>query len=183
MHWIVDHPQAVYLALGAGAIIYLAIFWAHKRVRDLGNAGIFIALLALFWLLSQFIMTDRKLIHQTLRQMADAVIAGDGDALFTHVARDFRYHDLNRDTTYQAVRKNIKHFSIQAVHLWDYEVPELSRSDRKARVEFKATVSGPDMDRMFLIRSDFVLEEGAWKMQSFRVFNPIVNTTDEFIVH
>lgn len=181
MDWFVDHAGAVYVILGLIALGLLAVFWTNRRVKFLAWTAAPLALMALFWLLTRFVITDREQVRRSVHAMADAVVQGDADTLFKHVAREFVYRPrgYNRDTMYQKVRQAIKRFHVTSMHVWHFEVTELTRTGDtgRAKVNFKVTVAGPTGERLVLCFAEFRREDGAWKMSELtRLANPIANT-------
>lgn len=181
MHWLVDHAGAVYVVLGLVTLALLAVFWVDRRVKFLVWSVGPLALMGLFWLLTLLVVTDRAQVRSNVQAMADAVVQGDADALFKYVARDFVYkpRGYDRDTMYQKVRQAIKHFNVTSIHVWHFEVTELSRDGDKgrAKVNFKVTVAGPAGERPVLCFAEFRREDGVWKMSELtRLTNPIANT-------
>jgi hypothetical protein len=176
MHWLFDHAGAVYLILGLAAVGFLFAFRLNHRVVHLGGGAGCLVLIALFWLLSQSILTDRKQIELTVRRLADAVVSRDQSELFHCVSRDFNYQGMDRQTLYDKVAQAVKTHAVKYVHIWDFEVESLSRPERRAKVNFKTRVDSPDGERLLLLRTDFVLEDDVWKMLALKLYNPIVNT-------
>ena len=174
MHWLVDHAGTVYLLLGIVALSLLAAFWLNRRVKFLGLAAGAFAVIALFWLLTRVVITDRKQIDQNVRTMADAVVAGDTNTLMKYVATNFRYKGMTRDQVEKMVLGSAKRFRVSEIVITNLQVPELSREARKAKVEFQATVHNPDGPRPFHLKTEFVLEEETWKIKTFAIFNALI---------
>jgi hypothetical protein len=182
MGWLVDHANTIYLVLGAVALGFAAAFWLNKRVKFLAIAGGVLALIGLFWLLTQWVVTDRGQIRRNLDTMASAVVDGDADRLFKYVAADFQYQGMSRKQLYEAVSRTIKFYNITDIPITNTEIESLSRETRSAKVTFNATVHGPEGPRPFLLRTDFVLEGEVWKIRAMRIYNPLVNTDQEITV-
>lgn len=176
MHWLIDHPGALYLALGLVAVGFLVAFHLSRRVVHLSVALGCLALMGVVWLLTQWIVTDSKQIDLNVRRMAADVVNGNTDDLFRYVAKGFRFGNMDRDALYAKVKQAVQMHHVDDIRIFDYEVETLSRPDRRANVNFKATIYSADGTRIFLFRSVFVLEDEVWKIQSLKMFNPLVNT-------
>ena len=175
MYWLIDNPGVVYLVLGLVAVAFFVAFRLRGRALHLGLAGGCLALMGLFWLLSQWVVTDRKQIAGNVRVMADAVVHQDADRLFRYVAPDFRFQNMDRDALYQRVKHQIAAHQIKNIHVWDFEFEEVSRPQRRAKVNFKARVDAPDSTYLFLLKTDFTLDGDTWKIRGMKLYNPVVN--------
>jgi hypothetical protein len=178
MHWLIDNPGIVYFTLGIVAVGFLIAFRLRGRVLHLGGAASCLALMGLFWLLTLWIVTDRKQITANVRAMAEAVVAGDVDRLFKFVARDFRYKTMERDDLYRSVQMTIKQYKIKEIYVWEFEFENVSRAQGRAKVNFNARVDGQGGTGLFLVKSDFTLEGDLWKMKGLHV-TPINNVDQE----
>jgi hypothetical protein len=176
MDWLFDHPGVVYLALAIVAVIFVALFQWRRRGTHLIAAAVCVGVMVLFWLLSHWIMTDRKQIVVNVQRMAELVVARKPDELFRYVASDFRYKDMNREQFHDRVQQAMKAHHVQDIYVWDFEIERLSRPMLRAKVNFRASVDATDGGTyMVLIRADFVLEGDTWKIQTMKLFNPVVN--------
>ncbi len=175
MHWLVDNPGALYLALAIAAVAFLVAFRLRGRALHLGLALGCLALIGLFWLLSQWIMTDRKQITSNVRSMAAAVVNADREQLFRYVAPDFQFQTMNRDDLYRVVENGVKQHQVKDVYVSQIEVEELSRPERRAKVNFLARVDSADGQRLFLLKTDFTLDGDVWKIKTMKLYNPLVN--------
>jgi hypothetical protein len=176
MHWLIDHPGSIYLALGILAVGFFIAFHFTRRVVHLGGALGFLAVMALVWLLTQWVVTDRKQVERNVRRMAGAVVNGNVDELFRYVARDFRFGQMDRDALYARVKQAVKDHHVDDIHIFEFEVEKLSRPERRADVTFKATIHSSEGPRIFLFRSGFTLEDDVWKISRLSMHNPVVNT-------
>jgi hypothetical protein len=175
MHWLVDNAGMVYLALGLVAVGFLAAFRLRGRVLHLGGAAGCLALMGLIWLLTLWIVTDRKQIAANVRAMADAVVRHDAERLFKYIARDFHYQNMDREVLYGKVQQAMKLHRVTDITVSDIEIEELSRPQRQARVNFMTLIEGPDGTRLFRLRTEFTLEVEVWKLRHMQLFNPLVD--------
>ena len=74
--WLVDHATVCYLLLDLAALVLVAIFWSNRRVAYLLAAGGALGLIALVWLLTIIVITDRKQLYLNVQAMARGVEEG-----------------------------------------------------------------------------------------------------------
>jgi hypothetical protein len=181
--WLVDNASFVYLLLGITALALGAAWWVSRRGKYLLAAGGMVAFLVLFWLLTRLVVTDRKQIVYNIQAMARGVLDGKAEEVFRYVADEFRFEGMKRPEFTDRVARIIQQRRIHDLYLWDFGIESLARPERKARVAFRARVSG---DRegfgMYLVRMDMVLEGETWKMKGFQVYNPVVDTNQPISV-
>src|SRR5438045_3974718 len=101
--WLIDNIGVFQTILGMIALGYGAAFYMTKRVKFLAVALAIVAVIVLLWLLPRFIITDRKRLELTVREMADAVVNGNFDTLRAHLADDFTYAGASREEVVQGV--------------------------------------------------------------------------------
>jgi hypothetical protein len=177
MSWIFDHANVVYILLGIVALGFVTAWWLNKRVKFLLYAGIPIVLMLAFWLLGRLVVTDQQQMHQSLVEMADAVVAQDADALFRHVSDSFRYQNMNRTEMYDRVARAIRLHKVGGALISDYRAEEVSRATGRARVSFRVKVDDVGGDMVFFARCEatFVLEGDRWKLSGVQFFNAVAN--------
>jgi hypothetical protein len=182
MSWLVDNAATVYVLLGMVAGGFAMAWWLTKRVKFLAVAGGIVALMALFWLLTRLVVTDRRQIETNVREMADAAAAGRVEDLVRHLAADVtvQRRDFKRKEVADAVRRVLNVSPIKYVHIFDFEVTELTRQGNQghAAVNFKARVDGRGDEVLALpwCVTDFVIEDGRWKLRRVEFRNSIANT-------
>jgi hypothetical protein len=167
MSWLIDHANHLYLLLGLVAVGLLTAGWLTRRVKFFLYAGIPIVLMGVVWLLTETIVTDRQQIQQNVRIMADAVVRGDADELFKHVARDFRYKQLTREQLAVVLKGIAAQHKITEVKIWEFEFDEVSRETLTAKAHFKATVFDKDsaLAVVFCVAT-FTLDDNRWKLRA-----------------
>jgi len=113
--------------------------------------------------------------------MADAVKDGKVDDLFTHVSKDFRYKELDRDALHQRAQLVMEWNDIGNVQISAFRVEELSRAKKFARTWFRvsAWAKGGGDPYLFVTQADFVLEGDQWKLKTMRFYNPVVDHDKE----
>lgn len=181
LSWIVDNAFTLCLMLALAATT-LGILWYRSRRRELlwsvCAAG---SLIIAVWLLSRFVVTDRQLLAGAVHDIAAAFARGDGEGVARHLATDFQHYDLTRDSVRQKVKQVVNQFGIVDVGAWNFEFPEIDRGRKIAQVEFYIQVTSEthETTRPYLIRAEFVLDGGAWKLRRFQRYNPFANSDQE----
>jgi len=175
MNWLLDNINVVYILLGIAALGLAVAGWVTRRVKFFALAGIPIVLIALVWLLTQFVVSDRQQIERNVQAIAQAAVAKDGHAIVKHLSHDFSYNGLKRDQIAELVNRTIDQWQISAIKVWEFDVVQLSRDEKSAKVNFKMTVSAAAVDRptVVLCVTEWVLENDQWKMRSFDPRNPM----------
>jgi hypothetical protein len=182
--WLVDNAGLFYFLLGLAALALAAAWWLNRQRKYLvGFAGV-IGALVLIWLLGRLIVTDRQQLQRNVEEMAQAIGDNRPDNLVKHLARDFLYQNLTRETAESHIGDLIRRFALTSVRIASFEVNQLSRSEGKATVGFRAWVfsSLAEAGQPFWCTADFVLEEGQWRMKAIRVYQGFVNTDQEIRV-
>jgi len=176
--WLVDHAGTVYLLLGIIAIAFVAAWYMTKRAKHLALAGVVVGIIALVYLLTLVVVSDRGQIRNNLHAMAAAVAAGKGDAFIHHLAKDFQFGGRDRKQVKDYALQEAKKYGVYDIYIWEIDVRELSREEGTAQVEFRLRASARDGTYLAFCRSTFELEEDHWKMKTIGFFNP-VNTQQE----
>jgi hypothetical protein len=181
MSWFVDNANALYLLLGLTAASLVVAWRFDQRVKFLGYAAGVVALMAVLWLLTQVVPSDRNQLEQTILAMSRAVVAGKQDELFRHISKDFRYQHLNRDEMYKKTQLAIQTHQVRDIRITSFRVEEVSREKKSARTSFRVStwLTGHEGPQMFGTQADFVLEGDEWKLKTLRFYNPIANQDTE----
>jgi hypothetical protein len=181
--WLVDDPTFVYVILAALAVILGVAWWRTKQGKLLIAALVAIALIGGVWLLSHYAVTDAKRIQHAVEAMAAAVQRHDVNTIVSHTSRDFDYHGTRREPARQSLQDIMMRGDVTEVVVWDFEAENISRAEGSASMLFMVKPKGNwNSGTHFLCRAHFVLEDGEWRMQSFAIFNPVVDTNKEVIV-
>jgi hypothetical protein len=181
MSWFVDNASALYVLLGIVAAGLVATCYLNKRVKFLGFAAGVIVLMGLLWLITQYGTSDAQQLEKNVNAMADAVKNGNVDELFKHVSKDFRMKDMTRDVLYAAARTSIESHKVSDIRITQFEVEDISRANKTAKVRFKVTAwaAGTDTPHPFVTRGEFALEGEQWKLKSMRFYKTFVDTDQE----
>jgi hypothetical protein len=176
LHWIVDHATLFYVLLGLVAAACAAAWWMTRKKGPLIALGVTVGLMALIFILSLFIVTDRQMIAAAIHEMAGSVEENKPEKIVKHLSRDFAYGNETKKTAAKFIRSIIDGYGLTYVKAWDIDFEKLSREEGKALVSFRTRVDWREGTVLLICRCDFVLEEGAWRVKGFQVFNPVVNT-------
>src|SRR5262249_17268058 len=111
------------------------------------------------------------------------------DDVVQHLSNEFEFVGLNRTLNKSQVRDAIKdgvrHYGVEALWVSQFEVEELSQRAGLAKVKFRLHVSlqGGRGGEMFWCRSQFIREDGKWRMKSLHFYNPFVKTDQPLQLH
>jgi hypothetical protein len=180
--WLFEGWPVVYVLLLGGALI-LGFLWTRDRKRHwLAAAGVLVVLAGVYFLLDRLVETRREQIERKTQEMAEAVKNRDVDRIFRHVSDRFRVgQTANKAQLRQAVENVLKQRLIDSVEVWEFRWPQgvpAAGSGQPARVVFTAKPAGTAVrGEFFRVEADFVQDpDGQWRMQSFQIFNPVVDT-------
>jgi hypothetical protein len=170
--WIVDNAGIVYLILGLVGLTLAVRWWLTRRGGLLIALGVTAGLIALVCVLSLVIMTDRKVLVATLREMEEGINRRDLDTVFKHVADDVKVHGRTGLTTIK--KEQLRELARQRlggeeVILWNVAVEQLERPE--AVVTFFARIEDTPMMGICKARFEFV-REGVWRLKGFEMYRP-----------
>jgi len=178
LHGIVDRANVVCFLLAVAALVLLAAGWTTRRMKFWAYAAAVVGILFGFWLLTTFIVTDRRQIALDLDALAKAAVENDADAVLRHFSKDFRQASLTREDLAKRVAAAARTYKIHNVTLWDKTI----------------TTNGPVAEAIFNFRADaddggkyaasakvkFIQEDGAWKLRDFQILK--LGTTERQFV-
>jgi hypothetical protein len=173
--WLVDNANVVYVLLGLVILGLGVSWWLNRRVRTLFLIVGVIVLIALFWLFTWLVPTDRKQIQANLWDMGRAVLDQKPNDLIQHWAKDFTYDGRNRAELAQAVTDAAGKFNVESINLWEFDIKSLTGD--KAEIWFRCVANAKD-GRSFLAicKANFVKEGDAWRLQDVEFYQPVANT-------
>jgi hypothetical protein len=176
--WVVDHAGLLYFLLGVALLALAAAWWLNRERKYLIALGVPAGLLVLVWLLTLVIVTDRQQLRRNIEDMAQAVNDNRPANIVRHLARDFSYQGVTRESAEAAIGNAIRDSGVTFVQVWNFDVEELSRPEGKARIAFltRADLRGGQATAPLWCRADFVLEDGQWRLKGFNFYNGFVNT-------
>jgi hypothetical protein len=176
--WLVDEPSTIYLILGFVGLGLLFAFWKTRDRRWAIGLGVVVALIGLVWLLGYLIVSDSKQIQKNLEEMAAGVKAKDLDRTFAHISDQFNVNGLTKAGLRNLAERVMRNGLIDEITIWDYEVGEVSRSNRTGKIAFKVKITGPQAPRepFYSCKADFVLDpDYQWRLRSFVIYHPVNN--------
>lgn len=181
--WLVDDPSFIYMILATLAVVLGVAWWRTKRGKLFVGALAALGLIVVVWLIGHFTVTDAKRIQRAVEQMAAAVQRHDLNGVFAHISRDFDYHGVDRERARVQLEAILQRRDVTEVAVWDFEPESISREQRMARISFLVKPKGNwNSGTHYLCRAEFVLEDGQWRMRTFRIFNPFADTHQEIVV-
>lgn len=179
--FLADDPTLVYLILATLALGLGAAFWRTRKQKLLLAAGGAVALLGIVALIDALIDTPREKVERSFSRMTASAKRADIPGVFQGMSPSFRFGNMNKDAFQKSCTDAAKHWQVTEVVLWEADIRDIKESAGTAEVEFRAKARGSfggGYDYYF-VRSVWVRDaDGEWRMQSFRLFNP-VNTKDE----
>jgi len=176
--WFVDNANLIYILFGLIVLGLGVSWWLNRRVRTLVVAAGVVGLIALFWLLTILVPTDRKQIQAGLWAMRQAVLDQKPDDLVKHWDKDFRDQGMNRADLAKAVTAASGKFKVESINLWEFDVKSLE--DDKAEIWFRCVANAKDGGTFLAIcKANFVKEGEQWKLERAAFFQPVANTDQE----
>lgn len=182
MSWLVDNATTFTILLVLVAAALVMIWRSSGQNKYLLYAAGALAVIGIIWLIALFAPSDRKQLRKNVDDMADAVIAGDVDDLFKRISKNFHYEfggvKMTRDQLYQTARSVIQRGQVGSINITQFEVKEINRANKSARVKFKVTPfdgKGATMPP-FVTQADFVLEGDLWKLKTVEFYKAFVDT-------
>jgi hypothetical protein len=175
MAWLVDSASTLYILIGIVALGFGAAWWLHRRRPYAIGAAVAVAMLALLWLLTRLIVTDRQQLESNIHAMADAVVTGKTETLVKLLASDFEFQGHKAPELAAAVVKAAKQYQVNDIHISGIDVENITATT--AKVFFRATARARGDDRPYMVacRAVFIKEGTAWKLKQAKFFNPVVN--------
>jgi hypothetical protein len=184
MSWLVDNANTFYVLLGVVAAGFVVTWRFNQRVKFLGYAAGTLCVIGLLWLITVFVWTDCKQLKSNVDAMADAVVQGKVDDLFKHISKDFVYKGMTREMLYEAARRSIKGNKISNIRITQFNVEEISRDKKFAKVKFNVTAwdAQGETPYPFTTKAEFVLEGEEWELKTMKFFKTFVDTDQEIAV-
>ena len=172
--WLAEDLGFIALLLGIGALLLFWAWWQYRQRRFLFAAAVVAALSLVSGLFWAFVDTDQRRIERKIAEMAGG-IPNDLDRVFRHISSTFRYNSHTKDGLMRAARDAIRQRNVTEVRVWDIEVTQIDRTQRRSDVHFYFKIRGnwSAGNEFFLCKAVFHLDDdGEWRMANFQVFNP-----------
>ena len=170
--WLFEGRLSVYLFLAVVALLFVALYWRTRKRYWIIPVAAMGLVLAAYFLMDRFVETRREQITRKLGEMASAVQRRDADTIFRHVAQDFRVGSLDR-SAFRGYVESAFNRGVTSLRVWEFQFP-----DDTGRVVFFAKPEAPALGATthYLVRAEFVREGAEWRLRTFQIFNPFVNT-------
>src|SRR5438105_1997064 len=136
MSWLVDNANTWFVLLGILGLGLGMAWWIQRQPRLLLGVAAAVALIALVWLLTRLVVTDRQQLQANIREMANAVVEGKADVLLKHLANDFQFQGRQRQDLVDGIARGAKLYRVSNVVISGFDVEEWQ--DRSAKVFFRA---------------------------------------------
>jgi hypothetical protein len=178
--WLIDDAAPIYLVLGVVAIGLLVALWVTRKRHWAFALGGVVVLGLLVFLLTLLFPTDQSKILGSIHEMRAAVQRHDADGVMKHIAKDFQFQGVDRSRFQSSVQHVLRERVVDDVNVWEFDEIKIDRPNKTASLAFKAKPSPPQSGKEvehYLIRATFVLDaDDQWRMKTFQVFNPFVET-------
>jgi hypothetical protein len=174
--WLVDNAVTLYVLLGIIALCLAALWWQNRKRYYLIALAVVGGCIAIVVVLSFVVVTDRQQIRSTILAMRDGVVEAKPEAVFKHLARDFRFDMGDRKAFIDRATQAIRRHRVQDIVVWGFEFEVPPDREKNALVAFRARALADGGEALFLVRAEFVFEDDQWRMRTFRLFNGFVNT-------
>lgn len=175
MSSLVDNANTWYVLFAIVGIAFFAAWWLHRRNKLLLGTVAAVGLIALLWLLTRLVVTDRQQLEANVHAMADAALQGKADALVKLFADDFEFQGRKRKDLADGIARGAKQYKVSDVVISGFDVEELQ--ERSAKVFFRTTIHHGIDDRPYLVgcRALFVKQGEQWRLKNVEFYNPVVN--------
>ncbi len=175
MAWLVDNAQTLYILIGMSRWAWALPGGCSGDASTLIGAAPRLACVALVWLLTHLIVTDRQQLDANIHAMADAVVTGKTESLVKLLAADFEFQGHKPPELAAAVVRVAKQYKVHDIYISNVDVEDMTATT--AKVYFRATARARGDDRPYMVacRGMFVKEGREWKLKQARFFNPVVN--------
>jgi hypothetical protein len=178
LDFLVEESGLLYAVLFLIAAISCFLYWNRRQARYVWVGAVCIVLVAGLWFLSSRYESDGQQVTRKIDEMGKGVEARDLDRIFANISNSFRFENLDKKGFRKGAEDIIHRRDVTQVLVWEFAVDSLSREKREANVTFRAKPKGNFAgENYYLVRAHFVLDpDDQWRMQTFQVFNPFVDT-------
>ncbi|HYV38464.1 MAG TPA: hypothetical protein VE988_22460, partial [Gemmataceae bacterium] len=150
--WIVDNITLVLLVLAVIALCCGAAWWSFRNNKLLIGVAAPVTLMLAAWVMSLFIVTDRKQLVRIIENMQDLINAGKIDEFAEYFDEDITVDTLNGKLPFKKAQLkslaegNKKHYMVKKIFVSQIDVEEISRPN--ADVAFiMGNEEGPERGR------------------------------------
>jgi hypothetical protein len=177
--WLVEGDTTVYALLALLGVIFVALWWQSRNRGYVIAAGIVGVLLLGYFLLDRLVESDREQMIRKVREIAAAISSRNPDAAFAHVSDDFRRGGVDKKGFRNFADGRVRSGFVSDVVVWDCNVTEQNRANRRGAVEcyFKVHGSFGETPPGAFVRVVFKLDnDGQWRVQDFDWFQATANS-------
>jgi hypothetical protein len=173
-----DPPFTTYLLLAVAALVAGGVWLKNRGPRTRAAVGVIVVLLLVLLAADYFVESPREEAVRRVKAMEVAANARQWDAVGTHVAGDFAYATFKKPTFLAAAGTAANKWGA-TVNFKDFDRDNFAvLPDGHIRVGFVGQIFSTGNERVpVYIEADFVKQpDGAWLMQTFKVYNYITRT-------
>src|SRR5262245_27578066 len=113
----VDNATSWYLVFGLIAFGFATGWWLYRKPKYLMGVAGGVVGIALVWILTKTVVTDRQQLQNTLPALADAVVDGKAYVFEKHLTPDFNFQGRDRRALAQSVTRAAKMHNVGYIHL------------------------------------------------------------------
>jgi ketosteroid isomerase-like protein len=177
--WLFEGNWVAFTILTGAALVLTWAWWRTRRKNYLIGLAAIVILIGLYELCHLLVETPREQIKRKLDDMAAAVQAYDTQRIFQHISDQFQFQGYNKAEFRQQVQRVFNQRWLESLKVWDQEW-EPGNNSNTYQGHFRAKPRGPfNAEEFYLVRATFIKDpDGQWRLQEFRVYNPVVNTND-----
>jgi hypothetical protein len=175
--WLFERHAAVFALLAAAGAVLLVMWWRTRKRRLLYGVAAVAAVALVYFLLGFVKETDAKQIERKIHEMEAGVNEKNLDKTFQHISDQLRISARGKSDLRAGADSALRRFDISDMQLFDIDIEEISRPDKRANVTFNAKAKGNwGGGAFYRVRSEWVLEaDGQWRMRGFTLHNPVNN--------
>jgi len=167
----------VFLLLTA-ALLVLLFLWRRSEDNRFGMAAAVVAVLLVLWIGWQFIRKESpaEQMERKTKEMAAAIQTRNLEAVFQHVADDFRYGPMDKNRLRGVAQRYLDSGELSTIEVWDFKDAQVkeAQGDEKASATIQFTVKPKGRDIppvLFRCASRWVLDaDGQWRLAGFDLY-------------
>jgi hypothetical protein len=173
--WLFEGRSEIYWLLGLIAVVLLLVWWRTRKRNFLLAAAAVASLAGVYYVLDRLVETPREQIVRSLHEMADAVKARNAEAIFKHIAKDFKFRSQDRTGFRAYVERALTVGAVDDLVIYDESWPD-GGDDKVRPVRFYAKPKSSMLGDQpaYPVEAKFVREaDGQWRMREFEIYNPV----------
>ncbi|HLW65576.1 MAG TPA: hypothetical protein VKS79_09680 [Gemmataceae bacterium] len=157
---------------------------ASPRTKLFAVAGVGLLLLLALGLCDYLFESDREQVVRKLKEMSEGVQHRDLNRVFNNVSESFQWHNAKKADLRKLADSALNSGQVTELKIWNVQLKPVESGATKANVEFNFKVEGSfNNSAFYLCKATFVKDpDGQWRLQTFDVFNPAVDTNTPITV-